>query len=82
MYGEKTWQQQHNNGANIPTKKYLNGHLPLITKTIHVSRKVGTNLKNTYSCGPHHMKEQRQDAQLEPKYNSSVPIQDVAYKTY
>ena len=28
------------------------------------------------------MDEQRQDDQLEPIYNSSVPIQDVALKTY
>ena len=34
------------------------------------------------SCGSLHMDEQRQDDQLEPTYNSSVPIQDVALKTY
>ena len=28
------------------------------------------------------MDEQRQDGQLEPIYNSNVPIQDVALKTY
>ena len=28
------------------------------------------------------MDEQKQDDQLEPTYNSSVPIQDVALKTY
>ena len=28
------------------------------------------------------MDEQRQEDQLEPIYNSSVPIQDVALKTY
>ena len=28
------------------------------------------------------MDEQRQDDQLEPTYNSSVPIQDVALKNY
>ncbi len=28
------------------------------------------------------MDEQRQDDQLEPTYNSSVPIQDIALKTY
>ena len=28
------------------------------------------------------MNEQRQDVQLGPTYNSSVPIQDVALKTY
>ena len=36
----------------------------------------------TNSCGPLHMDEQKQDDQLEPTYNSSVPIQDVALKTY
>ena len=35
-----------------------------------------------YSGGPLHMDEQRQDNQLEPIYNSSVPIRDVAMKTY
>ena len=43
---------------------------------------VGTNSSATYSCGPLHMDEQRQDDQLEPTYNSSVPIQDIALKTY
>ena len=35
-----------------------------------------------YSCGPLHMDEQRQDDQLEPSYSSSVPIRDVALRTY
>ena len=43
---------------------------------------VGTKSLATYSCGPFHMDEQRQDDQLEPIYNSSVLIQDVALKTY
>ena len=43
---------------------------------------VGTNSLVTYSCGPPHMDKQRQDDQLEPIYNSSVPIQDGALKTY
>ena len=42
---------------------------------------VGTSSKGMYSYGPLHMDEQRQDDQLEPTYNSSVPIQDVALKT-
>ena len=42
---------------------------------------VETNSQVTYSCGPPHMDEQRQNDQLEPTYNSSVPIQDVALKT-
>ena len=32
------------------------------------------------SYEPPHMDEQRLDNQLEPIYNSSVPIQDVAWK--
>ena len=43
---------------------------------------VGTNSYVTYFCGPLHMDEQRQDDQLEPINNSSVPIQDVALKTF
>ena len=35
----------------------------------------------TYSCGPLHTNEQRQNDQLEPIYNSSVLIQDIALKT-
>ena len=33
------------------------------------------------SCGPLHIDEKRLNDQLEPIYNSSVPIQDVALKT-
>ena len=35
-----------------------------------------------YSYGPLHMDEERQDDQLEPTYSNSVPIRDVALKTY
>ena len=35
-----------------------------------------------YSCGPLHIDEQRLNDQLEPTYNSSVPIQDIALKTF
>ena len=34
-----------------------------------------------YSCEPLHMDKQRLDDQLEPIYNGSVLIQDVAWKT-
>ena len=34
-----------------------------------------------YSCRPLHMDEQKQDDQSESKYNSSVPIRDVAPKS-
>ena len=43
---------------------------------------VGTNSWAIRSCGPLHIDEQRQDDQLEPTYNSSVLLQDVALKTY
>ena len=43
---------------------------------------VGTNWQVTYSYGFLHMDEQRQNDQLEPTYNSSVPIQDTALNTY
>ena len=46
------------------------------------SGEVRKNSYVAYSCGPLHMDKQRQDDQLEPTYNSSVPIQDVALKTY
>ena len=42
---------------------------------------VGPSSKVMYFRGPLHMDEQRQDDQLEPKFNSSVPIWDVALKT-
>ena len=35
-----------------------------------------------HSCGPLHMDEQRENDQLESTYSSSVPIRDVALKTY
>ena len=47
-----------------------------------IAGEVGTKSWVTYSCRPFHMDEQRQDGQLETTYNSSVPIQDVALKTY
>ncbi len=42
---------------------------------------VRTNSLAIYSRGLLHMDDQRQDDQLESIYNSSVPIQDVAWKT-
>ena len=43
---------------------------------------VGTNSEATYYNETLHMDEQRQDDHLEPIYNRSVPIQDVALTTY
>ena len=79
----KSWRQQ-------PTKQQLYSHLPHITETIQVDKpnmhdtagEVGTNSWATYSYGPLHMDEQRQDDQLQPIDNSSVTIQDVELKTY
>ena len=79
----KSWRQ-------YPTKQLLYGHLPPSEKVSKLDEpdmrdtagEVGTNSWVTYICGPLHMDEQRQDDQLEPTYNSSVLIQDVALKTY
>ena len=46
------------------------------------AEEVRTNSLAAYSCRPLHIDNQRQDDQLEPIYNTSVPIQDVALKTY
>ena len=62
-----------------PSRKLSNLDEPDMRDT---AGEVGTNLLVTYSCGPLHMDEQRQDDQLEPTYNSSVPIKDVALKIY
>ncbi len=43
---------------------------------------VRTNSLAIYSCRPLPMDEQRQGDQLKLIYNSSVPIQNVALKTY
>ena len=42
---------------------------------------VRTSSEVIYYSGTLHMDEQRQDDQLEPIYNSSVLIQDIALKT-
>ena len=71
------------------TKQQLYGHLPPITKTIKIRR---TRHAKRYcrsrdelvrhSCGPLHRDDQRQDVQLGHTYSSSVPILDVARKTF
>ena len=75
-------------GDSIPQS---NGY----TATYHPSRKrsksdepdtrstaveVGTSSYGTYSCGPRHMAEQRQDVQLETTFSSFVLIRDVALR--
>ena len=79
---DKSWRQH-------PTKQQLCSHLPPITKILQVTRtryaghcwrsrdKLISDMR-----GPLYKDEQRQDDQLEPIYNSSVPIQYVALKTY
>ena len=68
-------------------QQQLYRHLPPITKTIQIRRirharhYWRSKDEAMYSCGPLNMDEQRQDDQLEPIYNSSVSIQDVAWKT-
>ena len=75
----KSWRQH-------PTKQQLYGHLPPITKMIQVrqTRHVGHcwRSRDELISRPLHMDEQKQDDQLKSIYNSSVPIQDVALKTY
>ena len=79
----KSWRQH-------PTKQQLYGHLPPITKTIkvrrtrhagHCWRSKDELISDVLPWIPS-QNEQRKDDQLEPIYNSSVPIQNVALKTY
>ena len=95
MYGEKSWRQllkntasnieqvletTHNKTAAVrpPTTHHENLDEPDMRDT---AGKIRANQKAIYSRGPLHVDEQRQDNQLEPIYNSSVPIQDIALKT-
>ena len=79
----KSWKQH-------PTKQQPYGHLPPITETIQISRTRHTGhcwrsrdeLISDILLWTLPMIERRQDDQLEPKYNSSAPIQDVTLKTY
>ena len=77
----KFWKQH--------TKKQpLYSYLPPITKTIQIqwtrrvrhSRRSKNELISNIPCGPFQMDKKKLD-QLEPIYNSSVLIQDVAWKT-
>ena len=70
-----------------PAKLQLYGHQPQkLSKLdepdmLDTAGEVRTNLKVIYSREPLHMDKQRQDGQLEPIYNSSVLILDIALKT-
>ena len=78
----KSWRQH-------PTKQQLYCHLPLITKSIQVrqTRYLGhcwrskDELISDILLWTLPMDEQRQDYQLEPIFNGSMLIQDVARKT-
>ena len=75
----KSWRQH-------PTKHQQYGHLPTITKTSNVrrTRHAGRcwRSKDELISDILHMDKQRQNEQLEPIYNSSVLIQDVAWRTF
>ena len=69
-----------------PTRHQLYGHLPPITKTIHVrrTRHAGhcwRSRDELISDGPPHMAVQRQDNQHEHTFSNYVRIQDVVQKT-
>ena len=78
LFIHNTWNPSSCRDTYQPSRKWSKLDEPGIQDT---AGKVGTNSYVTYSSGPLHMDEQRQDDQLEPTYNSSVPIQDVALKT-
>ena len=79
----KSWRQH-------PTKQQLYGYLPPIMKTIKIRRtrhaghywRSSDELISDILRWTPHTDEKRQDDQLEPTYISSVPIRDVALKTY
>ena len=89
-YTKMLWAILSNSWRQHRTKQQY-GHLSPITKTIPVWRTRHTGhcwsskdkiISDILLWTPLHMDEQRQDVQLEPKYNSSVPIHDVVWKTY
>ena len=95
MYREKAWRQLHKNAASCieqvleatPQKQQLYCHLPPITKTIKV-RQTGhaghcwrSKDKLISDVLLWTLSHRWLDNQLEPIYDSSVPIQDVAWRT-
>ena len=79
---KKSWKQHPKNssytGNYYPSRKVSKLDEPDIRDT---AGEVRTSSLAIYSCGPIHMDEQSQDDQQEPIYNSSILIQDVAWKT-
>ena len=94
--GNKRREGDHQNYCFVKIRQNTEkspGHLTrlVVTQTpvrIHRLMQVGKTQKGvnitittTSFFLPPHMDKQRQDDQLEPIYNSSVPIQDIALKT-
>ena len=88
-YIRKLWAILNKSMRQHHTKQQLYGHQPPITKTIQVRRTIHAGhcwrskdelISDILLWSPH-MGEQRQDYQLEPIYNSTVLIQDIALKT-
>ena len=91
MYGEKAWGQSHKNTASsieqvLEATPYKTGHLPPIMKTIQVRR-----IRNARNCWRSKdelisdvlrwtLSHGRAKVGRPVIYNSSVPIQDVAWK--
>ena len=76
--GGNTLQNSSYTATYHPSRKLSKLDEPDIRYT---AGEVRTSSWATYFCEPLHMSEQRQDDQLEPIYNSSVLIQDVAWKS-
>ena len=74
----KSKRQYHTKQQLYPSRKLFKLDEPDMRDTAGVVR---TKSWVTYSCEPLHMDEQRQDDQLEPIYNSSVPIQNITLKS-
>ena len=97
MHGEKLdsnytwmlWAILNKSRMQNPKKQQLYSHLPPIIKTFqtrqtrhvgHCWRSKDELISDVFLWTPN-MDEQRLDDQIEPIYNSFVPIQDVAWKT-
>ena len=77
--GGSTPQSSSCTATNYPSRKLSKLDEPDMRDTVE---EVRMDTWAIYSRGPLHMDEQKQDDQLEPIYNSSVPIQDIALKIY
>ena len=79
----KSWRQHPQSSRytaiNYPSRKLSKLDEPDMRDP---AGEVGTSSLVIYSCWTVHMDKQRQDDQLEPTYSSSLPIRDVALKTY